>query len=110
MHARMIQATAKPGQLKELVKTLVDRSLPVLKQQPGFVDSVALTSDTERDQFVGITIWKNKEDADKYTNGQARQVLDTIRPLLQQEPAFHTFNLEASTIHNVGIGRAAVSS
>jgi len=28
MHARMIQATAKPGQLKELVKTLVDRSSP----------------------------------------------------------------------------------
>ncbi len=110
MHARMIQATAKPGQLKELVKTLVDRSLPILKQQQGFVDSVALTSDTDRDLFVGISIWKNKEDADRYTNGQARQILDSIKPLLQHEPTFHTFNLEASTIHNVGIGRAAVSS
>ncbi len=110
MHARMIQATTKPGQLKEVVKTLVERSLPILKQQPGFVDSVALTSDTDRDLFVGISIWKNKEDADRYTNGQARQILDSIKPLLQHEPIFNTFNLEASTIHNVGIGRAAVSS
>jgi quinol monooxygenase YgiN len=106
----MIQATTKPGQLKELVKTMVDRSLPTLKQQPGFVDSVALTSDTDRDLFVGITIWKNKEDAERYANGQARQILDSIKPLLQHEPTFQTFNLEASTIHNVGIGRAAVSS
>jgi len=106
----MIQATTKPGQLKELVKTLVDRSLPTLKQQQGFVDSVVLTSETDRDLVVGISIWKTKEDADRYTNGQGRQTLDSIKPLLQHEPTFHTFNLEASTIHNVGIGRAAVSS
>ncbi len=110
MHARMIQATTKPGQLKEVVKTMVDRNLSILKQQPGFVDSLALTSETDRDLFVGISIWKSKEDAERYTNGQARQILDSIKPLLQHEPTFHTLNVEASTIHNIGVGRAAVSS
>jgi heme-degrading monooxygenase HmoA len=109
MHARLIQVTTKPGHLKDCIKSLVEQGIPILKQQPGFVDVVGLTSDTERDQFVGLTIWKSKEDAEKYANGQARQVLDSIKPFLQQEPTFRTFNLEASTIHNVGIGRAASS-
>jgi heme-degrading monooxygenase HmoA len=95
--------------LKDCIKSLVEQGIPILKQQPGFVDAVALTSDTERDLFVGLTIWKTKEDAEKYANGQARQVLDSIKPFLQHEPAFRTFNLEASTIHNVGIARAASS-
>jgi|HubBroStandDraft_4_1064222.scaffolds.fasta_scaffold1384894_2 quinol monooxygenase YgiN len=109
MHARLIQVTTKPGHLKDCIKSLVEQGIPILKQQPGFVDAVALTSDTERDQFVGLTIWKSKEDAEKYVNGQARQVLESIKPFLQQEPAFRTFNLEASTVHNVGIARAATS-
>jgi quinol monooxygenase YgiN len=109
MHARMIQATAKPGQLKEFTKTLIDRGLPLLKQQQGFVDAIALISDTERDQFVGITIWKSREDAERYSNGQGRQIVDSVKPLLQQEPTFRTFNLEASTSHNVGVAHAAMS-
>jgi heme-degrading monooxygenase HmoA len=107
MYARMIQATAKPGQLRECVTALVDRGLPVLKQQQGFVDALALTSDTERDKVVGVTIWRSKEDAEKYVNGQGRQVMEFIRPLLQQEPTVGSFNLEASTTHNINIARAA---
>ena len=109
MYARMIQVTAKPGQLRECVSAFVDRGLPILKQQQGFVDAFALTSDTERDKFVGLSIWKSKEDAEKYVNGQGRQVMESIRPLLQQEPTFGSFNLEASTTHNIGIARAASS-
>ena len=109
MHARMIQVTAKPGQLRDCLSALVDRGLPLLKQQQGFVDALGLTSETERDKFVGITIWKSKEDAEKYLNGQGRQIVESIRPLLQQEPVFDTFNVEASTTHNIGIARAVSS-
>jgi heme-degrading monooxygenase HmoA len=109
MYVRMIQLTTKAGHLKDCIKSMVEQGLPLLKQQPGFVDAVALTSDTERDQFVGVTTWKSREDAEKYVNGQARQVLDSIRPILQHEPTIHSFNLEASTVHNIGIARAASS-
>jgi heme-degrading monooxygenase HmoA len=110
MYARMIQVTTKQGRWKEFVSTMTERALSLLKQQPGFVDAIALSSDTDRDQFVGVTLWKSKQDADKYINGQGKQMLESIKPLLQQEPTFRTFNLEASTIHNIGIGRAASSS
>lgn len=109
MHARMIQVTTKPGHIKDCIKAMVEQGLPLLKQQPGFVDAVALTSDTEHDQFVGVTFWKSREDAEKYVNGQARRELDSIRLMLQHEPTFRTFNLEASTMHSIAIGRAASS-
>ena len=88
---------------------MVEQSLPLLKQQQGFVDALILSSDTDRDQFVSVTIWKSREDAERYVNSQARQELEAIRALVQHEPTFRTFNLEASTIHGVGIGRAAAS-
>jgi len=108
MYARLIQLTAKPGQVKDCVRALVDQGLPLLKQQPGFVDAVALTSEAELDKFVGITFWKSREDAERYVGGQGRKELDSIRPILQNEPASGYYNLEASTIHSLGnVGRAA---
>jgi heme-degrading monooxygenase HmoA len=109
MHARMIQVTTKPGQIKDCTKAMFGQSLPLLKQNPGFLDALILSSDTDRDHFVGVTFWRSREDAETYVNGQARQEMDAIRPFLQDEPTFCTFNLEASTMHRVGLARAAAS-
>jgi quinol monooxygenase YgiN len=107
MYARLIQLSAKSGQSRDLSKAMQERVLPILKRQAGFVDAIALASDTERDQFVGISIWKSKEDAERYMAGQAPQILQSLKPLIQGEPTFRTFNVEASTSHNVGIARGA---
>jgi quinol monooxygenase YgiN len=110
MYARMIQFTAKPGQGKDLSKVMQERGLPTLKQLPGFIDALGLNSDTESNQFVGLTIWKSKEDADRALAGQGQQLLESIRPLLAGEPSIRTFNVETSTMHQVGVGRAASST
>lgn len=86
---------------------MIQRGLTLLKQQLGFVDVLALSSETDQDQIIGVSIWKSKEDADRYMSGQSRQLLESIKPLLQQEPTFRTFNLEASTIHDISKDRAA---
>jgi len=110
MYARMVQFTAKQGQGKDVSKVMQERGLPTLKQQPGFIDALGLNSDTESNQFVAITIWKSKEDADKALASQGQQLLQSIRPLLEGDPSIRTFNVEASTMHNVGVSRAASSA
>jgi len=111
MYARIAQLTAKSGQVSNLDQAVRDRLLPMLKQQPGFIDALGLHSDTESNQFVGITIWKSKEDAEKSLASQpGQQFRESIRPLLESDPVFRTFDLEISTVHNVGISRAASSS
>ena len=94
MFAGMIQLAAKQGRARELTKLLTERSLTVLKQQPGFVQAIALTPETEQDQIVGISIWNSKADADRFTHGQSQQLLESYRPLLQAEPTFRSFNVE----------------
>jgi quinol monooxygenase YgiN len=107
MYARLVQTTAKPGHLEELNSAVRERVLPILRQQAGFVDALSLVSDTDGDQWVGIALWKSKEDCDKYVATQAPKILESIRHLLQGEPIIRTFNVETSTSHDVGVERAA---
>ena len=108
MYARMIQLTAKPGRGKELFDTMLERTLSVLKQQPGFVEGIALVPETESsDQFIGLSIWKSKADADRFAQGPGQQQLESYKPLLQGEPMFRSFQLAASTAQNTGARGAA---
>ncbi len=106
MFARMILLAAKQGRGKELTKVMTERSLTVVKQQPGFVEAIALTSEAEQDQVVGISIWNSKADADRFAQGQSQQLLESYKPLLQAEPTFRSFNVEGSTTE-VASARAA---
>jgi quinol monooxygenase YgiN len=110
MIARLVQVTTKPGHLQDFVKAMAERNFLILKQQPGFVDAIVLTSDTHGDQLIGIAIWKSKEDAEKYARGQGREVLEAMRPLVQTMPTIRTFKLAASTAYNIGIAQAVSSS
>ena len=106
MFANMIQLAAKQGRGKELTKMMTERSLTVLKQQPGFVETIALTPETEQDQVVGISIWNSKADAERFTQGPSQQLLESYKPLLQAEPKFRSFDAERSTTE-VASARAA---
>jgi|SRR6516225_11999056 quinol monooxygenase YgiN len=108
MFARIAQLTAKPGQASNLSQAARDHLIPMLKQQPGFIDTLGLNSDTDPNQLVGVTLWKSKEDAERaLASQQGQQFLQSIRPLIQGEPVFRTFTVETSTMHNIGIARAA---
>src|SRR5258708_18892845 len=106
MFAGMIQFAAKQGRGRELSKLMMERSLPVLKQQQGFVEAIALTPESEQDQVVGISIWNSKADADRFSQGQNRQLLESYKPLLQAEPTFRSYNVEGTT-SEVAAARAA---
>ena len=104
MFARMVQITAKSGQGTNLSQHTRDRTINVLKQQPGFIDMVVLKSDTDPNQFAGISVWKSKEEAEKFLASQQwQQLLLEFRPMVQGDPTIRTFNVDASTMHNVGI-------
>jgi quinol monooxygenase YgiN len=109
MFARIAQVTAKPGQASNISQAARERLVPMLKQQAGFVDVVILNSESDPNEFVTITLYKSKEDAEKALQ-QGQQLRESLRPLLQGEPVFRTFNVETSTVHNLGITKAATSS
>jgi len=106
MYAGMIQLAAKQGRGKELNTLMMERTLPALRQQPGFVQAIALTPENEQDQVVGISIWNSKADFDRFTQGPNQQLLEFYKPLLQAAPTFRSFNVENITTE-VASARAA---
>jgi len=108
MFARMTQVTAKSADSAEF-RSILETALSTLRQQAGCIDVVALRSEDEPNQFVGISFWESKEDADRYISGSAQQILQTIRAIAEGEPVIRSFNVEASTAHDLGISRAAAS-
>ncbi len=108
MFVRMTQVTAKSTQSPEF-RSILERAMSTLKQQPGCIDVVALNSEDQPNEFVGISFWKSKEDAEKYMAGSAQQILQAIKTVTQGEPLIRSFNVIVSTAHGLGINRAATN-
>lgn len=106
MFTRIVEIDAKAGKGKELARTLSDKVLTVLRDQPGFVDLITLQGDDNPDRVIGISFWKTPEDAKKYSTQGFPRVNDLIRNVIEGTPQVRTFDLLASTAHNIAVKAA----
>jgi heme-degrading monooxygenase HmoA len=74
MFSRVVAVRTKPGKSEELAKTIRDKILPILEDQPGFVDEILLVSNTEPDQILSLSFWKSQQDAEHYTLLHTRRI------------------------------------
>lgn len=107
MFTRIVEITTKPGKARELSRTINDKVLALLKNQPGFMDEMTLISDQKPDRLLALSFWKSKEDAERYNREGFAKVNDLIREHIQGIPRVETFDLEQSTVHNITAGKAA---
>jgi heme-degrading monooxygenase HmoA len=61
MFTRVLEFTAKQGKAREVSSALNDKVLPMLKNQPGFVDAIVLTSATEPQRLLGLSFWNSAD-------------------------------------------------
>src|SRR5512146_1672130 len=106
MYTRIAQCNVQPGRFDEVSRVLRDEILTELSRQPGFVDLIALQSDLERDRLVSITLWKSKEDAERYGREVFPRLTGRISSLTSNWTV-HSYNVEASTVHRIGAVKAA---
>lgn len=107
MFTRLVEVTTKPGKARELTRTLNDKVLTILKNQPGFVDELVLISDQDPDEILALSFWKTKEDAEKYNREQFSRVTELIQNFTEGPPQVRPFNVEQSTVHKIASGKAA---
>jgi heme-degrading monooxygenase HmoA len=81
-----------------------DKILPILEDQPGFVDEILRVSNTEPDQILALSFWKSQEDAELYTHEQYPRINDLI---LESAPVSRTFNVDTFASPNIKAGKAA---
>jgi len=107
MYTRIVECRLKPGTKDATLSRLAQEVLPILQAQAGFVDMIGLSDENDPDRLLAISLWKTKDDADRYRRDHFQRVLDIMGPALQGTPRVQTFNVDSSTAHQIASGKAA---
>jgi len=107
MFTRVVEITSKAGKARDVARTVSDKVLSILKNQPGFMDEITLVSDEDPNRVLAISFWKSKENAEKYQREQYNNVVETFRNLMEGPPQVRTYEVETSTFHKIAAGKAA---
>jgi len=107
MFTRIVEVQAKPGRTKELCNTIAEKALPILRNQPGFVDVLVMVSNTQSDRILAISLWRTQEDAERYNREQYPTVNELIQNQVASAPKVQTFTVDLSTTHRIAAGKAA---
>jgi heme-degrading monooxygenase HmoA len=105
MFARVVECHAKAGRGVEISTKLTNDVLPILREQPGFVDFFALPDKTNADRLLCISFWTSREDAEGYHRRHYETITNMLMPILESPPTLKIFSVSASTAHR--ISRAA---
>jgi quinol monooxygenase YgiN len=107
MFSRIVECYVRTDRKEEFREKIQNFVVPMLESQPGFVDLLALTSEEEPERMVGISLWKSRADEERYHDAHYDEILEAIRPLLQDEPSIEHYNVDASTAHRIAASKAA---
>jgi heme-degrading monooxygenase HmoA len=108
MFARMVDyCVSRPGKTRTLSQTLLNKLLPILRVQPGFVDEIILESDIEPSRVLTLSFWRTREQAELYSRETYPAVKEVLLASLESDPVVRTFNVASFPIRNTAAGRAA---
>jgi quinol monooxygenase YgiN len=106
MYARSVSFHLKPGRAAEFTQLLDKNVVPVLRNQKGFQDEIALVAPGGADA-VGISVWDVKENAEAYARGAYAGVLKALEQVVEGTPRVETYEVASSTFHKIA-ARATV--
>ena len=106
MYARSVSFHLKPGRAAEFTELLDKNIIPILRNQQGFQDEIALVAPGGTDA-VGISVWDLKENAETYARGAYAGVLKTLAQVVEGTPRVQTYEVASSTFHKIA-ARATV--
>jgi heme-degrading monooxygenase HmoA len=105
MFARVVELQAKDGRGVQISTRVTNDVLPILQEQPGFVDFFSLSDKTNAERILCISFWTSREDAEEYHRRHDETITNMLMPVLLSPPTLKTFTVSTSTAHR--IARAA---
>jgi heme-degrading monooxygenase HmoA len=93
MFARIVECNFNPENKEKLRQTVLTVAVDIVKKYPGFIDALILFSDTEPNVAMVTTLWRTKEDCERYQREGAK-ALDSFRPFLKEAPIVRNFVAE----------------
>jgi quinol monooxygenase YgiN len=96
MFARILEITPKLEKKDELIKTIRQEILPILKEQPGFLEVLPFVPEIAKEKMVAITLWTEKRKAEKYVNEVFPKVEQILQPFLVVPVTVRTYTVETT--------------
>lgn len=109
MFARIITCSIQPAKVNEFRTLLNNKLLPAIQAQPGFVENIEAL-DPNTGQFSCTTLWKSREDIERYDNSVFPDIASKMSPMLQANPTVQTLPVENSSTQSVLRAAAGASS
>ncbi len=96
MFARILEFVPKPEKKDELIKTVRQEILPILRKQSGFLEIIPFDPEIRNEKFITVSLWTDKREAEKYSRDSFSQIEQILKPLLTTSISVKTFNVETS--------------
>ena len=92
---RNVQIQLKDGKGKEFIQAVESQMLPVLRQQAGFQNELALL---DNNRALLISFWDDRKHADNYHNTVFPKVMEKLNPMIQSSPKVDTYEVATTTL------------
>jgi quinol monooxygenase YgiN len=90
---RVGQFKAKAGSVDDLCRTYSAEAIPAIRAAKGNLAAFLLRPHQAENDFLAVTIWVSREDAELYDQtGQAQKMVDTIRHMFAGPPRLVTYD------------------
>ena len=96
MYVRLTYLSFLPEKSEEAKTIYSNEIVSVVKQQKGNLDCRLLEPVKPTDEFISMTVWDNKEDADAYHNsGVYKKLVEQVSHLYSKPPVLKVYSTES---------------
>jgi heme-degrading monooxygenase HmoA len=100
MIVRLTYISFLPQNLEEAKRIYRDQVVPVVKVQKGNLDCRLLEPMDKSDEYISMTTWETKDDADAYDrSGTYRDLVEKVRKDFAKDPVLKVYTTESILEH-----------
>jgi len=96
MYVRLTYLNFLPGKAEEAKKIYNTELAPVVKQQKGNLDCRLLEPTDKANDYISMTTWESKEQADAYqASGVYSQLVNRVKEFYTKDPVLRMYSTES---------------
>lgn len=100
MIVRLTFLSILPQNIVQAKRVFEEEIVPVIKRQRGNIDCRLLEPIEKNEDYISMTTWETKADADAYnSSGIYRELVEKVRKHLAKDPSLKVYTTESILAH-----------
>jgi quinol monooxygenase YgiN len=96
MFARILEFVPKLEKKEEFIRAIKNEVLPILKNQPGFLEILPFFPEDRNDKTITVSLWAEKKNAELYEQKVFPRVSEILKPYLTTPITFKYYMVETT--------------